>query len=75
MAGLVFDVIGAIMLFRYGLPAEINRTGAQHLILEQEDPAEKALARRYDRWGRVGLALLILGFVLQLVGSWPWTPR
>ena len=50
VAGLVLDVIGAILLFRYGLPAEIRRTGAQHLILEQEDLAEKALASRYDRW-------------------------
>jgi hypothetical protein len=75
VAGLVLDVIGAIMLWRYGLPEEISRAGAQALILEQHDPAEQARARRYDRWARVGLTLLILGFVLQLVGAWPTTRR
>jgi hypothetical protein len=75
VAGLVLDIIGALMLWRYGLPEEVSRSGAIHLIGEQEDAAEKALARRYDWLARLGLTLLILGFVLQLIGSWPRTPR
>jgi hypothetical protein len=71
VAGLVSDILGVMLLWRYGLPAEISRSGAIRFVAEQEDSAEKALARRYDRLGRLGLILLILGFVLQLTGSWP----
>lgn len=35
------------------------------------DTAEVAQARLYDRWATFGLALLVLGFVLQVIGSWP----
>jgi hypothetical protein len=68
-AGLVMDIFGAVLLFKYGLPAEISRTGAVHIIAEQSDEAEITKARIYDRWGHLGLASLIGGFVLQLVSN------
>jgi hypothetical protein len=71
VAGLALDIIGALLLWRYGLRAEISRSGADYLTAEQENEAEKALARRYDHLGRLGLIVLILGFALQLIGSWP----
>ena len=71
VAGLVLDVIGALMLWWFGLPEAISRSGRMSLDLEQEDPAQQALARRYDRWARVGLTCLIAGFIGQLVGAWP----
>jgi hypothetical protein len=71
VAGLVLDIIGVVMLFRYGLPAEISRSGAQAITTEQADPAEQALARRYDCLARLALLCLIAGFFLQLIGAWP----
>jgi hypothetical protein len=67
--GLVFDIIGATLIWRFGLPAEISRTGAQHLILEESDASEAAKALRYDRISWWGFASLVLGFVLQLVSN------
>ena len=68
--GLMLDIIGAILIFLYGLPEALSRKGHQHIITEQEDHAEVLKAKKYDFRARIGLALLIAGFVLQLVGIW-----
>jgi hypothetical protein len=68
--GLVLDIVGAIILFKYGLPENINRKGEVGLVTGETDAEEVAKAELYDRWGRVGLILLILGFALQLIGNW-----
>jgi hypothetical protein len=67
--GLVFDIVGALLLWKYGLPAPINRGGVQHLILEQIDEVEAETTRKFDRNSRWGLGLLILGFALQFAGN------
>ena len=68
--GLVLDIIGAILLWKYGLPEAINRGGEQFLTLEQSDENEAAKARRYDWYSKVALTLLIMGFALQLAGNY-----
>lgn len=68
-AGLVADIIGAIMLWRFGLPEEFSRSGAVHLIAEQPDEAERAKAKHYDVLAKVGIGLLIAGFSLQLASN------
>ena len=68
--GLVLDIIGAVLLFRYGLPEDVSRGGASYELREEEDEAEKLKAKRYDSLGRLGLLLLIAGFMLQLVAIW-----
>ena len=67
--GLLCDIVGAVLIWRYGLPEPISRTGAVHLIAEQTDETEKAKANRYDRIARSGIVLLVGGFVLQLVSN------
>ena len=68
--GLALDIAGVVLLFKFGLPESIDRRGHSHLILPQIDEEEKAKGKRYDRWARVGLLLLILGFSFQLLGSY-----
>jgi hypothetical protein len=68
--GLVFDICGVVFVFKYGLPEPLSREGSIYLILEQTDEAEKAKARKYDIWARVGLWLLLIGFILQLFGNY-----
>jgi hypothetical protein len=68
--GLIFDIAGVIIIWLYGLPPQVDRAGAQHLITEQVDEQEREKAARYDRYSRYGLALLIAGFVFQLVSNW-----
>jgi hypothetical protein len=67
--GLVCDIIGAILIWHYGLPDPIDRGGAQSVITENKDEAEIAKARRYDCIAKVGICLLVLGFVLQLTSN------
>jgi hypothetical protein len=67
--GLICDIIGAVLVWRYGLPEPISRTGAVHLILEQTDAAEKAKAKRFDCLARCAVALLVGGFLLQLLSN------
>jgi len=67
--GLVCDIIGAVLIWRYGLPEPISRSGAVHLTLEQSDETEIAKAKRYDCIARCGIVSLVSGFVLQLVSN------
>jgi hypothetical protein len=67
--GLVLDIAGALLLWKYGLPGSISREGHVYLALEQDDEEEKAKARKYDQWSYGGLTLLILGFGLQLISN------
>jgi hypothetical protein len=68
-AGLILDIVGAVLVWRYGLPEAISRTGASPLILEETDEGEIAKAMRYDRIAQLGIGLLIAGFGLQLVSN------
>jgi hypothetical protein len=74
VAGLVLAIIGAVMVWAYGLPKPSRRAGAIDGIAERTDLAEQVRARRYDGLAWIGLALLIAGFVLQLIGAPPSTP-
>jgi hypothetical protein len=67
--GLAFDIAGAILVWRYGLPEPISREGQITIIAEQTDPLEKRKAERYDCAARFGIGLLIFGFALQLLSN------
>ena len=68
--GLLLDIIGALLLFKYGLPPDIDPSGHIHLILEQEDEEEKHRGKIYIRNSRFAVALLILGFALQAISNY-----
>jgi hypothetical protein len=67
--GLALDLSGALLLWKYGLPESLSRNGSINLICEQQDQAEVAKARRYDRWATAALRLISLGFALQLLAT------
>lgn len=67
--GLVFDIAGALLLFKFGLPASVNREGHTFRITEAVDYDEIEKGKLYDRWGKIGLALLVAGFLLQLASN------
>lgn len=71
-AGLLFDIVGAVLIWRFGLPPEVSRSGASYLVVNPDDSvmaATKKMAARYDFLGRLGLALLIFGFFIQIVSN------
>lgn len=67
--GLILDIVGAVLLFKFGLPAQIDRTGSVHIITEEVDHDEVRKGKLYDRWGKIGLVLLMVGFALQLISN------
>jgi len=63
ISGLILDIIGIIMLFRFGiLPKEIFDS----IILDNRI-SDNAIARNH-KWSFLGICILILGFLLQLIG-------
>ena len=67
--GLSLDIVGVVLLFRYGLPPEdVSRTGAQHLTWGT-DPAVREKGSRYVRMSWVALCCLVMGFALQIVSN------
>jgi hypothetical protein len=68
-AGLLLDIVGVVLLFKYGLPEEIRRSGSVSLSVGKDEKEAKR-AKLYVRRGRLGLGLLIAGFFLQLVSNW-----
>ncbi len=67
--GLILDILGAVLIFIFGLPAKIDRDGHGFLIIESDNQEEKAKAKKYDCYSALGLCLLIVGFVLQLISN------
>jgi hypothetical protein len=67
--GLFFDIAGAILVWRYGLPAKLDRDGTTFFALQAVNQEEKEKAKLYDQLGKLGLGLLVVGFVLQLVSN------
>ncbi|MHB1204444.1 MAG: hypothetical protein ACYCZX_02665 [Rhodospirillaceae bacterium] len=68
--GLAFDIAGAIVL-TLGLLMTDAEIGERSGTYWDENP-HMAKALRGDRVkGAIGLALLIVGFLLQAYGQWP----
>lgn len=68
--GLVSDMIGALLIWKYGLPPRIDPEGHISLILQQTDECQVATARRYMRRSSCGILLLVFGFGLQLISNY-----
>lgn len=65
----MFDIFGALLLWRYGLPADVRRDGKYFLVINDGDEVEKAKAKKYDRYSRYAIILLLTGFTLQLLSN------
>ena len=68
--GLILDVIGVILIWRFGLPPSVDKTGQIHITAAGVDKEEIKKGKNYDRISRIGLMLLILGFGLQIVSNY-----
>lgn len=68
--GLILNIIGVILLWKFGLPENINRDGLSLLALEGTDEKEKQKAKRYDKYSNFAILLIVLGFLLQLISNY-----
>jgi hypothetical protein len=67
--GLVFDIIGVLLLFKYGLPSEISSTGSIGLSLQGTDRNEIKKWKTYFLWSKIGLSFILIGFAFQLFSN------
>ena len=78
--GLILGMIGVAMIFKWGPPqpslevgVSLGLTGATPLpdgrMVAQRDADIRALRSRHLLMSRTGLALIFVGFALQLVGT------
>ena len=67
--GLILDIFGVVLLFRFGLPPDVSRDGTVRLALGT-DEREARKGKLYERLSWTALGLIVTGFVLQIVGTW-----
>jgi hypothetical protein len=69
--GLSFDIIGVLLLWRYGLPKEdIKRDGSMGYKQPRTNEKDVSKAKTYDCFSHFGLGLIIAGFALQIAGAY-----
>lgn len=68
--GLILDIIGVVILFKFGLPSEVSKEGEQLIAADKPKESQLNKYRKYEFWSRFGLALLIVGFLCQLVSNY-----
>ena len=66
--GLSLDAIGVVIIFIFGISSDLNRDGAVGLLVENSDEEAKK-ARKHDCISKIGLVLIIIGFILQIIGN------
>ena len=69
--GLILDIAGVVLLFFFGLPAEVRETGGT-LIAFGGGKSDEEASRKYrchKRMSRIGLGCLVFGFSMQLASN------
>ena len=68
--GLSIDIIGVLILFKYGLPSGISEG---EYFVDGEPESEKEVREKRNkfikRMAYCGLSCLLIGFILQLIGT------
>jgi uncharacterized membrane protein len=71
IVGLIFDILGVIILFRFGPPV-IRLTPERHQIVpynamdDSVTRKNQAKYRKHARMSKLGMVCLLLGFAFQL---------
>ena len=80
-AGLIFDIIGVVLLFKHGffsskqfkiLGGIIKESNKQKLKLSNEEPDIENLMKLVKfskRYSSLAMSMIILGFLLQIIGN------
>jgi hypothetical protein len=67
--GLLANLAGVILLFRYGMPYAVRTGGANFIITEQKDQNAISREKWYSLLGWLGLGLIVLGTLFQIIGA------
>jgi len=67
--GLFLNLIGVLILFRYGMPYRVRTGGAVYIVMEKKNEVDEKEERRYDFFGWIGIALVVIGTGLQMFAT------
>jgi hypothetical protein len=67
--GLVLDIVGVCILFKFGFP-QPDLDDSIKLVLEESDPDAPKRRKLYVTMSVSGLVCLVAGFALQLLAVW-----
>ena len=68
-AGLILDILGVVILFFNGLPIEQIFAPGKHFYFVNPDESKSKAHRIRCFLSKLALAMLIVGFCLQLVSN------
>jgi len=78
--GLVLDITGAILLWKFGITATIDHEEfnaiMEYAVINSNDKYKETIKKskkeieKVKFWSRTGLSLLVIGFVLQAIGNY-----
>jgi hypothetical protein len=66
VGGVLLNLAGVLILFRYGMPYRVETKGEGAWLLEATDYGAIRAERTYRRLGLLGLCLVIAGSALQI---------
>jgi hypothetical protein len=69
VAGPVLNLLGVVLLFRYGMPYRVRREGKTPVTLVIPGTGDEEQERLYDRMGWLGLSLIVVGTALQIAAT------
>jgi len=64
--GLVLDLAGVALIFRFAVVPQMNAKGTIYLAIEGRDMDEVKRFWRYSGLGDLGFYLILIGFLLQI---------
>jgi hypothetical protein len=68
--GLILDIIGVLMLFKYGLPSKISDGDTLGIEESKEEEELRNNKNKYIiKMAYFGLSFILIGFVFQLIGT------
>ena len=67
--GLFLGILGAVLIYIYGVPNKIDKEGKTSLSIEEIDEDEIKLAQKYIHRPNFGILLLIMSFGLQFISN------
>jgi hypothetical protein len=67
--GLVLDIIAVTILFFYGLPSPVKTKKYMEEKEPDENTPEGQFNKKVRKLARLGLFILLVGFIFQLIGS------
>ena len=67
--GLFLDIIGVVLLFRFGLPSTTADKRGSVLLSVGTDKETKKEWKRHHRISWLAMVLIVVGFILQIVSN------